>query len=261
MKILSRIGFLFLVCFSLCSSLTAETKTVNAEVRSVTGVATFTPPGGEPTDIKPGTVIPPGSVINTAPGAQVNLFLGRNAGVVRLSENSVLKIQTLQQTGTGSETVTDTQLELQKGEVFGHVNKQSAASTYQITLPDGVVDLKQSRFQVTSKTLDNLADNNNAPNAPQTPTGSTVRLISGEGHFTHEGTTVEFKGPGEFTPGAGGVVPLNGEAVKVLAKEFQGLDTKKFDTTQTQTQAPQQVAQNQVQPQDAPLSPTVGSTN
>ncbi|MBI1842866.1 MAG: hypothetical protein HYR88_18660, partial [Verrucomicrobia bacterium] len=95
-------------------SAAAETHNINGQVTAVQGSATLSVPGQPETPLKPGADVPPGAVIHTSPGGSVDVFLGRNTGVIRVAENSALKVRALQVTDTGSETVTDTQLELQK---------------------------------------------------------------------------------------------------------------------------------------------------
>ena len=211
------------VCWATSAS--AETRSLSAQVQVVTGSATFRLPGEVPTPIQPGDTIPAGATINTAPGASVDVFMGRNTGVVRIAGNSTLQIKTLQATETGSEFVTDTELVLEKGELFGHVNKQSQASTYQVTLPDGVVELRQSRFQIIHRATENLGELAALKNA-QGSMQSTVRMLSGQGLFSHSGSTLEFNGPGEFNPGSNAIQPLGSDAQQFIAQVFITMDVK-----------------------------------
>lgn len=256
----------------MCSSASAETRKINAQVQGVSGAATYKLPGQPEVKIQPGTTIPPGATIQTAPGASVDVFLGRNTGVVRLAESTSLTIKTLQVTETGSETVTDTQLVLQKGEFFGHVNKQSPASTYQVTLPDGVVDLKQTRFQIVNRGTEGIAGNASTGNALQ----STVRVIMGQASFTHDGTAQQFNGPGEINPSSGVVIPLSSDSAQAIVQVFNTMDLKAPDSTEVastedssnktkksntqNTTRVLEVSARTVQPQvqELPLSPTIG---
>lgn len=259
----------------MCSSASAETRQITAQVQGVTGAASYKLPGQPEVKIQPGTTIPAGATIQTAPGASVDVFLGRNTGVLRLAESTSLTIKTLQVTETGSETVTDTQLVLQKGEFFGHVNKQSPASTYQVTLPDGVVDLKQTRFQIVNRGTESVSDtagNGSAGNALQ----STVRVIMGQASFTHDGSSQQFNGPGEINPSSGVIIPLSSDSAQAIVQVFNTMDLKapaatevastednpgknKKSTTQNPTRV-LEVSARTVQPQvqDLPLSPTIG---
>lgn len=242
----------------------AETKKKNAEVQSVNGTATYQVAGGPVTEIKAGDTIPEGAVITTAPGSSVDLFLGRNTGVLRLAEDSALKIAVFQETGTGADVITDTHLELQKGECLGQVSKQSSGSTYQITLPDGVVDLKQSRFQIANRAVENLTENPNAKLGGSTQ--STIRFVSGEGQFVKDGSVFQFKGAGEYSPGANSVAPLSSETKQTLTAEFNAIDSKNLDSGSENNPSNKstqfaKVDQTTVQPQETILSPTTGASN
>lgn len=256
----------------MCVSASAETRQLNAQVQGVTGAATYQLPGQPAVKIEPGTTIPQGATIQTSPGGSVDVFLGRNTGVLRLAESTSLTIKTLQVTETGSETVTDTQLVLQKGEFYGHVNKQSAASTYQVTLPDGVVDLKQTRFQIVNRGTEGVAGTPSTGNALQ----STVRVIMGQASFTHDGSSQQFNGPGEINPDSGVIIPLSSDSAQAIVQVFNTMDLKapaatevasvddssnktKKSNSQNNTRVVEVSARTlQPQVQELPLSPTVG---
>lgn len=90
---------------------------------------------------------------NARPTAQQN--------TVRLFENTVLGIDRLTATQTGADLVTDTQLDLKAGHILGNVRKMSAASRYEIKLPNGVAGIRgtiyhiwaDGRIQVASGTV------------------------------------------------------------------------------------------------------------
>jgi len=239
------------------------TKSVKAEVSKVNGTASFQLPGKAATRLKPGTEVPAGAVITTGAGSTVDLFVGRNIGVLRLSANTTLRLVTNKQTSTGSDVVTETAIELQEGEVFGNVNKLSSGSTYEITLPDGTVEVAQSRFQLSHRTLNTLADN--AGSGRDAGNGSTVRLISGELHFAHDGTTTELSGASEYTAGGSGTVtPLSPEATQALVQVIQSISgggSSAADSGTTPSVGFKPRALAAVQPQDVLLSPTTGAGN
>lgn len=235
-------------------------KARGAQVQGVTGTATYQVAGGPVVEIKAGDVIPEGAVINTSPGSSVDVFLGRNVGVLRVTEGSTLQIATLQQVDTGSGLVTQTKLVLQKGEVLGDVNKQTAGSSFSITLPDGEVSTSQGRFQVSNRALDNLAENAGKSSAPGS-TESTVRFTDGKGSFSKGGQVFSFSGAGEYTPGSTGVAPLAPEAKQSLAQQFESIKSNSGEGSGSGPQLVVNNNQNNVQPQEAPLSPTTGAAN
>ena len=116
----------------------AQTQQGRAQVRAVIGSATYSSAGQSPAALKVGTVLYSGSTVKTAAESSVDLFLGKAAGVVRVTENTTLGIDKLTITDTGADSVIDTQLDLTEGTIRGNVNKLSAASKYEIKLPNGV---------------------------------------------------------------------------------------------------------------------------
>jgi hypothetical protein len=100
--------------------------------------------------LKTGTILPPGAVVKTGPGATVDLFLGKTAGVLRLTENSTLSFDKLTLTDTGVDTVVEVQLNLSEGQILGNVNKLSAASKYEIKVPNGVAGIRGTRYRCGS---------------------------------------------------------------------------------------------------------------
>jgi hypothetical protein len=121
-----------------------------AEVRAIKGSATYTPPGGVSAPLKVGTVLYSGSTIKTGSGSIVDLFMGKSAGFVRVVENTTLVLDKLAFTETGADTVVETQLNLPEGTILGNVNKLSAASKYEVKVPNGVAGIRGTRFRISS---------------------------------------------------------------------------------------------------------------
>ncbi len=266
MKTSIRLGSLAGLWVAFCAlvlgpdTLKAGSKPQGAEVRAVEGTASYHLPGGPEVKIKPGTRIPAGAVVTTGPGSSVQVFFGRNTGVVRLGQESSLKIHTIKSSGSGSEIVTETHIELQKGEISGNVNKQTEGSSFVVTLPDGTVNVKQSQFVVSNRGVDAINESPAGRSSPES-TQSTVRILSGQAEFSQGGTTHQFDGPSEFNPGAGSnnVVPLSPETVKEISVVVP--DSKPSNNNNNNS-APQQFANVQpIQLQEVPLSPTQGNSN
>lgn len=70
--------------------------------------------------------------------------------VIRIWENTALGIDKLSAMQTGSDLVTDTQLDLKAGRITGNVKKMSAASKYEIKLPNGVAGIRGTVYDVTA---------------------------------------------------------------------------------------------------------------
>jgi hypothetical protein len=138
-----------LVALALTASLQAQTPG-KAEVRAIKGRASYSAAGGAMTPLKVGTILYSGSTIRTEGGAFVDLFLGNSAGFVRITENTTLALDKLAFTETGADTVVEVQLNLPDGTILGNVNKLSAASKYEVKVPNGVAGIRGTRYRISS---------------------------------------------------------------------------------------------------------------
>lgn len=156
------------------TSLQAQTQQGKAEVRAIKGSATYSIAGMAPMPLKVGAVLPPGSTVQTGSGSVVDLFLGNSAGVVRVAENTTLGLDKLTITDTGADTVIENQLNLKDGTMLFNVNKLSAASKYEIKLPNGVAGIRGTRGRCNSNAYIVLLDGtlvfvHAPPGGPLTP--------------------------------------------------------------------------------------------
>ena len=55
----------------------------------------------------------------------------------------------LTRTDTGADVVTETQLDLQAGHIFGSVKKMSAASKYEVKIPNGVAGIRGTVYDIS----------------------------------------------------------------------------------------------------------------
>lgn len=153
-------------------------------------------------NLKVGTVLRAGSVIQTEDqkGSFVDLVLGDSeAGtsggpsqtarsgmiyqptstqnIVRLAAGSILNIDKLTSTQTGADVVTETQLELKKGKVLGSVKKLSAASKYEVKLPNGVAGIRGTTYMLSTDGIVDVLDGSVVV-AYQTPQGVVTQVVS-----------------------------------------------------------------------------------
>jgi len=148
-----------LLALGLTTCLQAQTAG-KAEVRGIIGNnATYSPgPGAPLAPLKVGTMLYSGATIKTGGGSVVDLFLGNSAGFVRVTENSTLVLDKLAFTDTGADTVVEVQLNLPDGTILGNVNKLSAASKYEVKVPNGVAGIRGTRFRISSSAYVVLLD-------------------------------------------------------------------------------------------------------
>lgn len=170
---------IFVTAFSF-SSQAAQQGT--ARVIKLTGAARYSTGNNYWQPVSVGTVLKPGSVIQTASESSVDILLsgeedlvaaplvtpaqqklqqqaqGGRAfqpnlkplhNVVRLREHTLLAIDRLTWEQTGADTVTETLLDLRAGTIFGSVKKSSAASRYEVKLPNGVAGIRGTIYSLS----------------------------------------------------------------------------------------------------------------
>ncbi len=69
--------------------------------------------------------------------------------VVRLMPGTTLAIDRLTTVSSGSDTVSDTELDLQKGKIFASVKKLSAAAQYLIKTPTGIAGVRGTQVSIS----------------------------------------------------------------------------------------------------------------
>jgi len=132
--------------------------------------------------LKVGTTIHSGNVVQTAPNSFVDIVVNEEesaanvsvqpvstasssaassggaggAGaaptpdqdVIRVLDDTYLVFDSMTATATGSDTVTETLLDLKKGSIFGSVKKQAAASRFEVKIPNGVAGIRGTIFLI-----------------------------------------------------------------------------------------------------------------
>jgi hypothetical protein len=115
-----------------------------AEVSGVFGFATAQHGTNTEVQLRAGLPVDAGTVIRTAPGAAVDLYLGRDAGVIRLTQNTMVTFLQLNETNAHSETY----LHLQHGTMLGNGAKVTAGSRYQIKTVAGIAAIGNAAFRL-----------------------------------------------------------------------------------------------------------------
>ena len=168
------------VAFAMLSTLAAQTvKEGTATVVRIKGPARYTTGNNVWQPLKVGLVLKPGTIVQTSTqrGSFVDIVLGGGSAsvaqpaafkstipssmsssvayqpsaeqnVVRIWENSALGIDKLTTQQTGAEQVSDTQLDLKTGHISGSVKKMSAASKYEVKLPNGVAGIRGTLYDI-----------------------------------------------------------------------------------------------------------------
>lgn len=181
-RLTSHLGFVAMA-FLLVAAVTATASLEDfskAKVVRIKGSARFTTGTGVWQPLKVGDILNSGTVIQTAADSRVDLVLGDPRAVandsrvglpfasatpsggglggasrvdrnfLRLMENTVLSVDKLTATDTGADIVTDTQLDLRAGRIFGTVKKLSAGSRYEVKIPNGVAGVRGTIYLLSA---------------------------------------------------------------------------------------------------------------
>ena len=148
--------FACITTFALLS-LTAGVQAQNmkqgsAKVRQIKGSAKYSETGVW-IPLKVGTTLKSGATIQTAPESIVDLDLGENGPVVRITPNTTVSLDKLVYSGTGMDSVIETRLNVQNGTIIGNVKKLARASKYEIKTPNGVAGIRGTDYVVSVKKL------------------------------------------------------------------------------------------------------------
>ncbi|MCI0747888.1 MAG: hypothetical protein L0Y58_20980 [Verrucomicrobia subdivision 3 bacterium] len=129
---------------TILGSVSLVAQTPVAEVSGVAGTAFFQAPGQPETQLRAGTRVVPGAVIRTGPAAAVDLYLGSDGGVLRLTQNTVLSVEKLEQTNA----ITDIYLYLQQGTALGNGSRIRPGLRYRIKVANGVAAIGDAAFRL-----------------------------------------------------------------------------------------------------------------
>lgn len=139
---------------SVVSGVAQEIKQGKAVVRAITkGTAKYKDPASGVTDwapLKVDTVLKQGAVIETDATGIVDLFLGVNGPVVRVTPATQLALDKLTFSRAAGEVVIETELDLKAGTILGSVKKLAAASKYEVKTPVGVCGIRGTEYRVSA---------------------------------------------------------------------------------------------------------------
>jgi hypothetical protein len=135
---------------SFIASVQAQTKEGTAKVQALLGSAQYSEQGGPWQPLSVGKVLRAGTIIKTAAGSTVDLYLDQNGPVVRITAETTLGLDTLLYEQTGADMVIDTKLNLTSGRILGKVKKTAAASKYEVKVPTGTVGIRGTDYDISA---------------------------------------------------------------------------------------------------------------
>jgi len=203
------------IAFAMVSTLCAQTKDGMATVLRINGSARYSVGNNVWQPLKAGDHVRAGTTIQTdrENGSFVDLAIGEGAvpvianapgvgvsyapskggtvryqpaaqqNTVRVFENTVLGIDKMTSTETGAENVTDTQLDLKAGRIVGNVKKMSAASRYEVKLPNGVAGIRGTVYDITADGIIRVASGSVVVSFVDAQGNVQTRVISGSQEY------------------------------------------------------------------------------
>lgn len=120
-----------------------------AQVTAVRGIADYTRDGVVWKPLNTNQTLQPGDSIRTGLDSTVDLHLGANGPSVLVTPTTTLGIDRLLYEQAGSETIIETQLDLRSGRILGNVRKLAKASKYEVKVPNGVVGIRGTKYDIS----------------------------------------------------------------------------------------------------------------
>ena len=135
--------------FTLTPLLTrAERHSGQVLVQAVSGAVTCSTSKGVLQRVGAKDQLDCGAVIRTGPGATVDLVLGYNRTVLRLTPNSVLRFAKLDEDLAGDDVITEITLELTSGALAGSQRKLTLPSRLDVVTPKGIARIMGTEYYV-----------------------------------------------------------------------------------------------------------------
>lgn len=160
------------VALAMVVSAAAQQMTqATAKVVRIKGDARYATANNVWQPLQVGDILNAGAIIQTAKDSRVDLVLGEKNAVateqqwgdviqyqpevdqdfVRVWENSVMAIDKLLIADTGADQIRETQLDLRAGRIFGTVKRLSAASKYEVKIPNGVAGIRGTIYIIAAE--------------------------------------------------------------------------------------------------------------
>jgi hypothetical protein len=208
---------------TLLATESAEAKPGKATVRAMLGSADFSNRSFSGwREVRQGLVMREGSVVRTHADSRVDLFLGVNGPVVRLTENTEMSLDSLNYELTGAETVINTVLDLRAGRILGRVKKMATASKYEVKTPSGVAGIRGTKYDISVLGVVRIPDGE----------AIWVTLVNGVMR------SFQIMGGQYYNPQTGSVLQIPPQILPQIIQQINDLDTGLFPGTDNVTNLP-----------------------
>lgn len=133
---------------------------------------------------------------------------GAKQDTIRVYADTVLAIDKLTYYQTGADTVSETQLDLKAGKIYGTVKHLSPASRYEIKIPTGVAGIRGTTYFVTADGIVGVLDGEVwVSYVGPDGTVQTQRVVAGEQFDVKTGTLSPVQPPANPAPPFIGTTP------------------------------------------------------
>jgi hypothetical protein len=205
-----------LVLFALGFGSTALAGQGSAKVQAIrSGSAQYSTDGTSWTPLDIGTVLSEGATVKTDTLGVVDLYLGKNGPLVRLTPATTLTLTKLSLTEGAGETVADTQLNLNSGRIQGVVRKLNQSSSYSVKTPVGTCGVRGTKYEISAS--GRVTVDEGIVDVMYTPPGATAPV------------RFEVRAGYTFDPalnnGQGGVIPTPTNIREQLQQDLQSFRT------------------------------------
>lgn len=143
------VGSAVLLALVLASNARAEEGTAKVQaIRS--GAAQCSIDGITWSPLQEGTVLKQGTTVKTDTMGVVDLYLGKNGPLVRLTPATTLALNALSLDQGAGETVINTELGVTTGRIQGVVRKLSQSSRYEVKTPAGTCGIRGTKYEISA---------------------------------------------------------------------------------------------------------------
>lgn len=161
---------------SVCLAQAQNVQQGKARVTAIKGQAQYKlTADGQWIPLKVNTILRSGAIVQAGQGSVVDLFLGENGPMVRVTESTELGLDKLTLQKTAEEVIIETELNLKAGTIRGNVKKLAAASRYEVKTPVGVCAIRGTIYQISANGVV-IIDRGSATFRPSTPGQPPVNI-------------------------------------------------------------------------------------
>jgi hypothetical protein len=123
----------------------------HADVVGLVGTAAYWTSTNAPLPLRNGASLADGLTLRTGPRSALDLFLGKQAGVARLTENTTVILEKLADPGATNTAPVHIRLNVIEGTLLGVGNRLPLTERYEIKTPGGVAGIGASEFRISAR--------------------------------------------------------------------------------------------------------------